>query len=93
MTDGGLSEVYAVCPDVSDAGPAVELDGGFWLPHPRGARLACKLAGCEEYVAHVDRSVPTFSYESVALAVVMGVLWGLAGLYFGWAFARWMDGK
>lgn len=71
--DGGLAAIYASCPDASDAGEAVELDGGTWLlPPPRGPRLACRLTGCEEYAASLEQGPP------VAPQVVAGTLVGLA---------------
>jgi hypothetical protein len=91
MTDGGLAEVYAVCPDASDAGPAYELDGGSWvLPPPRGPRLACQLAGCEEYVHRFESPVPAFSSEAVTLMLVFSLLGLLTGLAGGFAFDRWL---
>lgn len=82
MADGGLAEVYAVCPDVGDAGEAYELDGGTWvLPAPRGPHLACKLAGCEEYVARSESPLPPFSAPSLILmfaALALGLLGGFA---------------
>jgi hypothetical protein len=89
MPDGGLAEVYAVCPDVSDAGEAFELDGGTWLlPPPRGPHLACRLAGCEAYVAGIEAPVPTFSAETWALVAILGALSLLGGLYGGWSLGR-----
>lgn len=90
--DGGsLEQIYSVCPDVSDAGPAVELDGGTWLlPPPRGAHLACKIAGCEEYVRRSESPVPAFSSEAVTLMLVLTVLGALTGLASGFALERWL---
>lgn len=92
MTDGGsLEQVYAACPDASDAGPAVELDGGAWLlPPPRGPRLACRLAGCESYVRLSESPVPAFSSEAVTLMLVFAVLGLLTGLVGCVAVDRWL---
>jgi hypothetical protein len=93
-SDAGLDEVYAVCPDVTDAGEPYELDGGTWvLPPPHGPRLACKLAGCEDYAAGIDRPVPLFSTEALVFGLVLALLVGVLSAYGGWSFARWVDGK
>lgn len=94
MVDGGLAQVYEVCPDASDAGPAVELDGGTWvLPPPRGPRLACKLSGCEEYVRQFETPVPMFSQAALMLALVVGIAGVLVGGVGLWAIERWFGWK
>ncbi len=91
MTDGGLDQVWSVCPDASDAGPAYELDGGAWvLPAPRGPRQACLLAGCEEYARRAESTLPAFSTEAVTLMLVFAVLGAITGLFGGVAIDRWL---
>lgn len=91
MTDAGLDAVYAVCPDVTDAGAPYELDGGAWvLPPPRGAHLACRLAGCEAYAAGMERPVPAFSAEAWWLAAVLAGLALVGGLALGVEIDRWV---
>lgn len=91
MPDAGtLEQIYQVCPDASDAGPAYETDAGWVLPPPRGPRLACQLAGCEEYVRRSDTPVPAFSTEAVTLMLVFSVLGALTGLAGGFALERWL---
>jgi len=49
--DGGVrldSNIYASCPA---APPIVEMDGGWYMPNERAARLSCIVTACE-----VDRS-------------------------------------
>jgi hypothetical protein len=91
MTDGGsLEQVYSVCPDVSDAGAPYETDAGWVLPPPRGPHLACRLAGCEEYVRLSESPVPAFSAQAVTLMLVFALLGALTGLAGGFAFDRWL---
>ncbi len=69
----GLAGLYDACPD---APAAVQLDGGWWLPTPRGERLACELAACEAFAApHLEEpaspgTVLALVGGGVALAVV-----------------------
>ncbi len=62
----GLEALYAACPD---APAAVQLDGGWWLPTPRGERLACELAACEAFaVPRLEEPTP----PGTVLALVGG---------------------
>jgi len=92
--DGGtLPVIYGGCPEASDAGAAVELDGGTWLlPPPRGPRLACRLAACESALVARDTPLPAFSGAAVALAVAMGLVGLLVGAWGGWQLARLVAG-
>lgn len=81
MPDGGIYDVWATCPDVSDAGPAVELDGGWYLPNPRGPHLACKLAGCESYVSSFQ--APPVSSLTLILTLAALVVGASLGVYLG----------
>ena len=90
QADGGLAEVYAACPD----GPhAVEVDGGFFLPNARAARVSCRLAGCEAYVAQTERPVPTFSQPALVLMAVLLVAGLVGGALGGFEFGRWLFGR
>lgn len=76
QADGGM---YTACPE---APPAVQFDGGWWLPTPRGERLACELAACEAVAIPVltQQPPPTPTAAMVAVsAVAIAVLSALAG--------------
>lgn len=74
---GVLGDIYAVCPDVSDAGEAFYVDAGpqpgWFLPDPRGARLACKLASCEAYAENPQVVTPVLLVTNVA-TLVLGIV-------------------
>lgn len=73
--DGGvLATIYSVCPDASDAGEASHSDAGWLLPDPRGARLSCKLAGCEDYVQSPPQVTTTVVVTNIITAVVGAVV-------------------
>lgn len=80
---GVLAEVYTVCPDASDAGDAFYVDGGpapgWFLPDPRGARLACKLASCEAY-AENPPPVTTVTVVSNIITAVVGIVATIVGV-------------
>lgn len=85
---GPLEQVYSVCPDVSDAGDAFELDGGTWvLPPPRGPNMYCKLVGCQEYVRQLGEPVPALSSTALTLMLVFSVGSLVLGFVGGW----WLD--
>lgn len=84
--DGGLASVYSVCPEIGDAGAATEDDAGTWyLPAPRGPRLACQLAGCEEYVRGLEPGpqVAPVTIVAAGVALVVGVV---AGAVLWWQY-------
>ena len=73
--DGGvLAAIEGQCPDVSDAGEAVHLDmpdgGGWWLPDPRGARLACRLSSCEAYAESPPMVTPVVIVTNIITAIL-----------------------
>lgn len=83
--DGGaLATIYEACPDASDAGAAVYLDGGdpgWFLPDPRGPRLACKLASCESYAQSppvVTTAVVVTNIATLVLGIIASVVTAVA---------------
>lgn len=76
--DGGMSAIYASCPA---AQPAIQLDGGWFLPTPRGERLACELAACEAVAIPVltQQPVPEPTGAMVAILSVVAILSAVAG--------------
>lgn len=78
--DGGRFSdvVYASCPDASDAGPAVELDGGWWLPDPRGPRVACLVESCEMRREELEAQPASPAWVWLAVGLVVGVSVGVA---------------
>lgn len=74
--------VYADCPA---APPPTQLGDGSWvLPPLRAARNACLLSACDEDRRELAAGPPFFSPETLIFGVIMGLVFGLAGMYFGW---------
>lgn len=76
------------CPDATDAPPAVELDGGWWLPNPRGPRLACRLSECQEQVRQLEQA-PSVTPTAVLVTALVAFVAGMgAGGYVVWRLAK-----
>lgn len=80
--DGGVADLYSDCP-VAER-PAVQVDGGWFLPDPLGDRLACRTKTCEAYVASLENQ------PAPGLALVVGVVVGAlaVGVAAGFALGR-----
>lgn len=86
-SDGGFDGPdYAACEEYRDAGLAVELDGGWYLPQRRMDLTKCRLASCQAALAAPPAS-------EVSPGLVLGLVGGglaLVGVAFvvGWLAPR-----
>lgn len=76
-SDGGL---YGSCSEPTEV--AEQRDGGVWLPQPRAAYDACKLASCDAFAQTVmDAGTPNSTSTLLVVTAVVSALSALSSAY------------